>query len=44
MENERKDIKYYAQRNIKVENLIHFGSATIWIGYNKLDRKDKDNV
>lgn len=24
MENERKDIKYYAQRNIKVENLIHF--------------------
>ena len=23
MENERKDIKYYAQRNIKVENLIH---------------------
>ena len=26
MENERKDIKYYAQRNIKVENLIHFGN------------------
>ena len=24
MENERKDIKYYAQRNIKLENLIHF--------------------
>lgn len=24
MENERKDIKYYAQRNIRVENLIHF--------------------
>ena len=24
MENERKDIKYYAQRNIKIENLIHF--------------------
>ena len=24
MGNERKDIKYYAQRNIKVENLIHF--------------------
>lgn len=24
MENERKDIKYYAQRNIKVENLIHY--------------------
>lgn len=24
MENERKDIKYYAQRGIKVENLIHF--------------------
>ena len=23
MENERKDIKYYAQRNIRVENLIH---------------------
>lgn len=23
MENERKDIKYYAQRNIKVENIIH---------------------
>lgn len=23
MENERKDIQYYAQRNIKVENLIH---------------------
>lgn len=23
MENERKDIKYYAQRNIKIENLIH---------------------
>lgn len=23
MENERKDIKYYAQNNIKVENLIH---------------------
>lgn len=23
MENERKDIKYYAQRNVKVENLIH---------------------
>ena len=23
MENERKDIKYFAQRNIKVENLIH---------------------
>lgn len=24
MENERKDIKYYAQNNIKLENLIHF--------------------
>lgn len=24
MENERKDIRYYAQRNIRVENLIHF--------------------
>lgn len=24
MENERKDIIYYAQRNIKIENLIHF--------------------
>ena len=24
MENERKDIKYYARRNIRVENLIHF--------------------
>ena len=24
MENERKDIKYYAQKNIRVENLIHF--------------------
>ena len=24
MENERKDIKYYAQRNIRIENLIHF--------------------
>jgi len=24
VENERKDIKYYAQRNIKIENLIHF--------------------
>ncbi len=24
MKNERKDIKYFAQRNIKVENLIHF--------------------
>jgi len=24
VENERKDIKYYAQRNIRVENLIHF--------------------
>lgn len=24
MVNERKDIKYYAQRNIKIENLIHF--------------------
>ena len=24
MENERKDIKYYARRNIKLENLIHF--------------------
>lgn len=23
MENERKDIKYYAQRKMKVENLIH---------------------
>ena len=23
MENERKDIKYYAQRNIRIENLIH---------------------
>lgn len=24
MENERKDIKYYARRNIRIENLIHF--------------------
>ena len=24
MENGRKDIKYYAQKNIRVENLIHF--------------------
>lgn len=24
MENERKDIKYYAQRNIRIENIIHF--------------------
>ena len=24
MENERKDIEYFAQRNIKLENLIHF--------------------
>ena len=24
MENERKDIKYYAKRNIRLENLIHF--------------------
>ena len=24
MENERKDIKYYARRNIRVKNLIHF--------------------
>ena len=24
MENERKDIKYFAQKNIKLENLIHY--------------------
>ena len=29
MENERKDIKYFAQRDIKVENLIHLVNKKI---------------
>lgn len=40
MENERKDIKYYVQRNIKVENLIHLvNKETI----KEQHRKQKNN-
>ena len=37
MENERKDIKYYAQKNIRVENLIHFANKEALKGENVND-------
>lgn len=41
MENERKDIKYYAQRNIKVENLIHFVNKETLKGQHKKQQRNK---
>ena len=40
MENERKDIKYYAQRNIKLENIIHFVNKET---LKEQHRKQKEN-
>ena len=43
MENERKDIKYYAQRNIKVENLIHFVNKERLKEQHRKQQKNKAN-
>lgn len=41
MENERKDIKYYAQRNIKVENLIHLVNEETLKAQHEKQQKNK---
>lgn len=41
MENERKDIKYYAQRNIRVENLIHLVNKETLKEQHKKQQKGK---
>ena len=41
MENERKDIKYYVQRNIKVENIIHFVNKETLKEQHRKQKKNK---
>lgn len=41
MENERKDIKYYARRNIKLENLIHLINKETLKTQHKKQQKNK---
>ena len=41
VENERKDIRYFAQRNIKVENLIHFVNKENLKEEHKKQKKNK---
>lgn len=43
MENERKDIKYYAQRNIKIENLIHFVNKETLSEQHRKQQKNKSS-
>lgn len=43
MENERKDIKYYAQRNIRVENLIHFVNKETLKEQHRKQQKNKSS-
>lgn len=41
MENERKDIKYFAQRNVAVENLIHFVNKERLIEQHEKQQRNK---
>ena len=41
MENERKDIKYFAQKNIKLENLIHLVNKENLLEKHKEQQKNK---
>ena len=43
MENERKDIKYYVQRNIRVENLIHFVNKETLKEQHRKQQKNKSS-
>lgn len=41
MENEQKDIKYYAQRNIRIENIIHFVNKEILKEQHRKQQRNK---